>query len=664
MHDDYPSELEPGVGNYTRSWILAAASFVLLLVLVGFFFFMGGSPPPATNRASTPTQSDESGAETARQDLSRQTDANACRNALQKINAELSEKASLRPPALSNEEKEFLRANLSLSSEELSEVESSHYTRLDQHHLFHCLLFRDAASALRKGVRGKVGGQNVRDKPLDQAARAFAWVMREVRLRPQEGEAAPPTFVVRRGWGSALERALVFLALLEQLGEPDAPQPELLGFLLQVPDAEGRMRLWACGVVAGDAKEVYLFDPYFGLPLPGPKGEGIATLAEARTKSEILSQLNIDKYRYPATMEQARSAQAQLVCPLSELSPRMRYLQDKLLGPAVRVRLASDAAKDLERIKTACSTGAEKATPALIPKDQCTLLRRFLSTDEGGADTTHREQLFVRNLVPWDALPTVFQNEQLFPQKSALGMQVRLIFARQFVTPVTEPNQPRDLLLRGRIGSAEEKLVAERDAGRSILAQWANIGDMQKQFQAWLDEATRVYAAILRAKSSEERQQAEKQLDKLWKDRSSYPVHILLNSAAATARNPEVAYQLGLCSQEEAEQVQARLDLQARIGVKPQPSDVAKAQLAWQKALQNWKSFEDEYPLRKDGTSTHPDGAVACRLRGRAESMLGDHKAAVASWKKAAAYPQSDPEKIASLYLAQQWEKQNAGKGK
>jgi hypothetical protein len=419
------------------------------------------------------------------------------------------------------------------------------------------------------------------------------------------------------------------------------------------------MNLWTCGVVIGDGKDVYLFDPHLGLPLPGPNGEGIATLAQVREKSESLAQLNIDeKNRYPVTREQAQAAQAQLVCPLSALSPRMRYLQDKLLGPAVRVHLASDAAKDAERIKSACSAGAAKPTPVQLAKDKCTLLRRFLPPDEGGADTTSpsQAQRFQLALVPWSALPAVFQDERLFPRKSAMGMQVLALFAGSFVTPIMEPGYARDLLLRGRYGSAVEKLVSERATWRSAVEQRANNENLQEQFQTWLDEATRVYANLARAKSSQEREQAEKQAARLWTGRSSLAVHVLLNSAAASARSPEVDYQLGLCSQEQAEQSQARLDLQAQAGVKPFASDVENARKNWQLALDNWKRFEEDYP-------THLDIAAARRLRGWAEAMLGDHKAAIASWKNVSGY-RTELEKLASLYLAQQWQKRHASKAK
>src|SRR5438132_607129 len=80
-----------------------------------------------------------------------------------------------------------------------------------------CFLLRDAARSLEVGL---AGGKAARQTPLDRAEAGFAWVVREVRLpppgrQPISAEPAPPAPVLRRGQGSPLERALVFLALLE-----------------------------------------------------------------------------------------------------------------------------------------------------------------------------------------------------------------------------------------------------------------------------------------------------------------------------------------------------------------------------------------------------------------------------------------------------------------
>ncbi|HTU22889.1 MAG TPA: tetratricopeptide repeat protein [Gemmataceae bacterium] len=688
MKPDEPptmSKREQLLFNY-MIWIWLAPLLPLLIVILYFAF--SGPSAPTTGNSSGGRQATENGLDTARQDLTRQTDLTACHRALQEVNAELSDKPARRPPALTNDQKTWLRDELSLSDEELSEVESSHYSKLDEHHLFRCFLMRDVAGTLEvKGVRGKVGGQLVREKPLDQAARAFAWVMREVRLREREGEdrrdagptntAAPPSFVVRRGWGNALERALIFLALLEQLGDPAAAQPELLGFLLHIPNGSGSTRLWACAVVVGDDKEVYLFDPRLGLPLPGPKGKGIATLAQARKQPEILAQLHLgkkyqylalpldfpaclsylaqlhvgEKLQYPVTAEQARAAQAHLVPPLSALSPRMRYLQDKLLAPALRVRVAADAAADYERVKVACSAGVEKPFPVVVARDYCTLVQRFLPEEEGGVDTTSRMKRFYRDLVPWNVLPAFFRDERRFPRHSELGQRVLGQFMASFYLPTMDAGRARDLLLRGRYSSVVPELVSERESWRQQLVQRANAVDLEAKAEKWLDHVTSVYARKYRAKQPRERQLAEQQVKEAWEDSAALPVAIILNSYAAVARKPEVDYQLALCAQEQAEQLQARLDLQTQVGATAHPRDVEKAQADWQNALNAWTRFDEDYPR-------HPDRAAARLLRGRAEAMLGEHKAAIASWKNVSGF-QTDLEKLASLHLAQQWQKKH-----
>jgi hypothetical protein len=284
--------------------------------------------------------------------------------------------------------------------------------------------------------------------------------------------------------------------------------------------------------------------------------------------------------------------------------------------------------------------------------------------DEGGSDTANREmRRFIAKLVPWEILPPVFQQEQLFPTKSALREQVFNRFGTHFVAWAVIPGSPRELLLRGRYRSAVEKLVSERDSLRRQVEQRENAPDLEEQFQKWLEGATRAYARQVTAKQPDERERAEQQVNAVWNSPSSWPIHVVINSSAAVVRNVEVAYQLGLCSQEEAEQSQARLDLQAQTGAAPFRPDVEKAQLAWRKALGNWQHFDEDAPK---GSSDRP---AARLLRARAEFMLGNHEAAIASWKAVASWKDgpgapTDLERIAASYLAQQSEKQHAGKGK
>src|SRR5262249_14339331 len=150
-------------------------------------------------------------------------------------------------------------------------------------------------------------------------AAAFAWAVRQVRLREYEGPTLPPQPVLRRGWGTAMERSLVFFAALRQLG--------LDGCFLALPrPSQDRPRYGACGVlIPGKEKpEIHLFDPRLGLPLPGPKGQGTATLADVRTQPDVLKQLSADKQDYDVSPEQARAAEVHVVAPLSALAPRLR----------------------------------------------------------------------------------------------------------------------------------------------------------------------------------------------------------------------------------------------------------------------------------------------------------------------------------------------------
>jgi hypothetical protein len=652
MRDDDPSALAASERHSVRNWLIGLAAIAVVLAIVVFFFW--GSPSvQTTNTSSGPKPVEENTLETARQNLTRQTDLNTCRGVLQQINSELGEKPGLRPPALSQEQTEWLRKNIELDEGELKEIDSPNYTRLDGQHLDRCFLLRDAVRALEvKGV--KAGGAAVMETPLEQATRAFAWVVRQVWLGEHEGQAVPPAFALRRGWGRPFERALVFLAMLEQFGDPEAARPEVLGCLLYVPgDKEGRMRFWACGVIVGDGKDVYLFDPRLGLPLPGPKGQGVATLAQVRKQPDVLAQLNLDeKHRYDVTAEQAKKAHALLVCPLSSLSPRMRHLQEKVLAPTVRVRLRADPAKELERLQSACDSDGNKTHVELARLD-VGLLRRFLPPDEGGVGggdprTMSPKDRFTFEMVPWTAYPSQLQDDPRLPPDNVLSQRLRRLFAATFITPMLNPGQSRDLLLRGRYSSATRELVSEHQRWRDQRKQRANAGNLEQKIGQWVDEMFKAYAEQLQAKSASERDQAERQAKELWKDQRAAPVYLLLFSAAAEARTPEVIYQLGLCSQEQAEQLQARLDLQAHAGgAARRPADLKKAQETWQDALGTWNQFEESYRL------AHPARTAVHSMRGRAEAMIGLTKAASATWKN---LPDNatDLEKLAALYLARQ----------
>jgi hypothetical protein len=498
----------------------------------------------------------------ARQSLARDTDVNTCRTALQQINSHLLKKPDMRPPGWQPGQREETQRLLGLPDADLSEADSSTYTTLDGQHLDTCYLFRDAVRSLEpRGIPDEDAPQ-----PLDRVAGAFGWAVREVRLQPHANYTTPPSFAVRRSWGTELERALVFLEMLRQIhesrqlpvGDPrKIAQGEITGCLVFLPeDAEGKQeRLWACGVLIKDDPNLYLFDPRLGLPLPGPDGR-VATLADACTdgpdnplrRLDLVPGSQKKEERYDVTAEDARKAVLRQVASLSAVSPRMRHLQDVVLKPRKpeeRVQLAVDVVQQRQRLNQAGEAAKAKGWKGKVEAWQdveagtqpvklvpgATLLRRFLPPEEGGTDTVHQfpvgfgfslpatwRQWFEFEMVPWGALPSQFRDYLQFPPNIGLGQRVRFRFANYWIAPALEPGKQRDLMLRGRYAKAvpelnnestllEDRLEREKNERAAALAKGKDAAGNQITLESlvydWVnDKAKPAYANLLRAEQA------------------------------------------------------------------------------------------------------------------------------------------------------------------
>jgi hypothetical protein len=658
------------LGTYGyRFWVAVALVGGLVVAAVVMWVAKGTTRPVSPGATAVrPTVTDDELA-AARDTLSREPNLDACKAAVGQLNAYVNRHADRRPPALGPEERDQLAGRFGLAGAELAEVDSGTYTALDAHHTDECFLLRDAARALDAEETGPQG-RPLRPEPVERAAAAFRWVVREVRhiehgLGRYGLDLAPPAYVLRRGWGNSRERALVFLALLAQ----DAGPERLTGCLLSLPgEGNGPPRLWACGVAVGDGKDVYLFDPRAGLPLPGPGGRGVATLAQAVKDPSVLARLDVDAgHRYDVKPEQARAAEGLAVFPLSSLSPRMRHLQDTLLGRGSAVRLASDPA-DLDRI--AAAVKASGGPGASVWKPGVGTLRRFLPAEQGGADAggpfplnelpgfvapddqtrmqMNHVKLFELTLVPWEALPPQF-NPVDFPFTVGLGQTVRENFAAPFMKPVRDPRGARELLLRGQYAQAVPKLVSEDGELREWVARRAAATDLDRNMQEWLKVAREAYVEQQRAKNAGNARllgEVNKRIESLWGGKSIGPVAILLFGASSGPRDAEVTYQLGLAMHEQAEQRQARLDLLAKAGVTPAESDVERCRQAWTDAKGWWDRFATDFG---QGFSA----PAARQNRGRAEAMLGDWSSAAAT-RGDLSGPMTPLEQVAALYRARE----------
>lgn len=232
---------------------------------------------------------------------------------------------------------------------------------LDGRHIEDCMLYRGVATAILQRHGSDA------DDDLSRARHLFDWVIRQVQLVPPGTLAPPPellnlngqTFQARarpfdamlRGLATEVnanwaERSGVFLALCQQVGLDAgllAITPAEVGQGVLLPEGgagdeqeavatEPPLPALACGVLING--QVYLFDCRIGLPIPGPDGQGVATLEQAASDPAILDHLSLPKASYPIRSEDLSQGRVRvlLASSLGSLAPRMKRLQERLTG--------------------------------------------------------------------------------------------------------------------------------------------------------------------------------------------------------------------------------------------------------------------------------------------------------------------------------------------
>lgn len=582
---------------------------VLLLPLCLLAAGCGGcAGKPSSTGTTLRGRPAEDALEQARETLSRASDVMTCRTALLQVNRHLGRNPESRPALLTAEQRLMLQdpAQFGLNAAELAEVESSTFTPLDGQHLELCLLFRDVARWLEADSLPSA----------DRANRAFAWTVRQVRLREgRGGEPVPPHFILRRGSGTVLERGLVFLALLEQLQVPGC----LLGPATEAPTATNA---WGCGALVeapGGGKQVLVFDLRLGLPLPG-------TLAQLRTQPELLKQLTVDpKQAYDLTSEQVRAARVYPAGFLSALAPRMDYLQEELPSGEAKLRLVIDPVQQAKAWQEAAGDAQVRLGKAALRS-----LRQFLPEDEGGTDRVGAQvRMFESELVPWHELP-----ERVRRLEGEPGARLQNYFGLPFRALYLEPGGPRDALLRGRPNDAARDLVEMRrimDTQKQLLAVADRIDE---QLDAWIPRVIEAHAEVVRAEAAAARDKSLQSAvgaalareEQVYKE-GSRPLVTLLDGKSATARAGEVLYLLALCMHEQAERLEGRLEKARRAGQEPPAADVEAARNDWKEAAERWEMYVNENPTAANAPAGRTMAARALAAQGdtaKAAALLED----------------------------------------
>ncbi len=677
-----PSASEGGYTPRSRSGLVRDT--LCVSVLFALTLAAGCSrTPPVSPTARTQTRTEDFLA-AAREDLLKSGDLPVCQSAVRQLNQHLGQQLREKRPELTDAQRKVLEERFRLTTEELGEVASGSLTLLDAHHLEGCLLFRDAARSL--AVEGRPAGE--------QAAAAFQWSMRQVRLRAREAPAVPPQVALRRGWGSALERSLVFLAVLQQLG--------IDGCLVALPGpSEEQPRHWLCGALlnTGSSPEIQLFDPRMGLPLPGPKGQGIATLAQLRAEPDLLKQLSAEKAEYDVTAEQARNIELRVVVPLSALAPRLKVAEE-LLGTGLPVRLAVEPVALLKKFEDA-ATGEGPKAPLRAAREVIGVLRDFVPPADGGTGKTFHSAvhipleyfpklglgeelerpyliLFQRPFRDFALEPRMPRDDLLRSHFIYLGKpstdKTRMPFERaedgaaeakgkrderrgneaervgrnpagvQAQTEVLDrARMPRDLILRGKYDEAAGFLVAMCE---QLLAQRERLNrstELPKRLQEWHPKMITAQAVFLRAQGSPGEPEARRQRDQLWAEGDKYLL-VVLEGMAAPPLLEEVTFQLALCKHEQADRLQARLNRDQVTGKTVPAAQANEVRDAWRDAAHWWDTFINENAAR-------PTAAAATRWRAGVHEVLGD-KAAAANLLEQDAPNLTAPERAGRAYEA------------
>jgi hypothetical protein len=647
--------------------------------LIGFLsciclsFIVDGCARPAQPTSSTrQARQAENALDSISDTLRKGNDLEACRNVIRQINNQSSRREDTESRSLSKEQEELLRTFFGLDAQELAEAGSNVFTLLDVHHLELCFLLRDAVRSLRMDSL----------RPQERAAAAFAWTVRQVGLRERPGEPLPPQFVLRRGLGTAQERALVFLAMLQQLG--------IHGCMVAMPPGAptSAAPYWAGALIDN---EIYLFDTRLGLPLPGSGGKGIATLSQVVAQPDLLQVLSVDgKYPYDVTPQQVKNAEVYLASPLSALAPRMEYLQTTLAateGVNVWVDL-SDLLKSFQGATTRPNFTGKKLQVWSLP---LRALRSYLPATEGGVGKADRQQQTLAAVdVPWPYFP-----RELLDLGGEPGQRLRQLFASPFIYLYMEPRMPRellmtwlpglfqptgaglnqaripdlvqhermprDLMLRGRFDEATNVLVSIlEELRRQRAVPMSPGGDVEVRL--WRDEAVRVYGTLLQLERQAANPKAQatqnpaaladakKRVAALWQN--SGKVQDLVRRSAAQPMVTDVLLLMALCKQEQADRLEERLNRSARTGKRPTSSDAKAARDAWKSAAGWWETF-------LEGHGSSPNAPAARLLRARALEAIGEKEGAIALLEDLSG-DLTNLEKTARLYLARRLKEHEA----
>lgn len=605
---------------------LPQALFCMVLVMVALVSTVlvnGCKKTSRTGGTTEPTAAKVNPWEQVAKKLKKDTDFVTCQNALRILVENLRNDESLPKPAILGAQQESdLSAVVPLNAADREEIHNWNYSAHDPAYLADCLLMRDAAQSLK-----------VPNLTSEQCADiGFAWVCRSVALQSMPvgdkkgsiAAALPPTSVLRRGYGSALERMYVFLSLLQQMdldvcliGPPGARDVgEWSAFASDrttlFPGGPSRP-FWGVGVRLG--ADIKLYDPWRGEAFPA-LFNALKANPEAHNKW-FESPMNLSGLK-PGDIKNAR---LYLAVPVNSLSPRMEMLHQKMSKEGLGVRLS------INPTSLQANFPDPKPTFWNPPEDRFAYgraSRTFLPRELGGTDDGQGQiriyDFYIQVQIPTGFKTTLSEFQGIDTKEagdatSRLSDWTRQIYRGSFITV---PN-PRERIVRGHFQEAIRDLIEKRDIFDKSLDAVRYTPDVEEQIRNWCFTAKDLYqklgrTAIIDDKVEKATRLAELQaaIDTHWRDPAAL---IMISRVSSPICKLEVSFLIALCKHEEAERAQTEADY-----VKGEDAaGKQKAKEAWINARNYWRNYFEGFNSIQENI---PGRAMQARtLSSRAEKL-------------------------------------------
>ncbi len=590
----------------------------LLTATLGVGLLLAGSAgcstrPPTSNAGVADRKNDDPWPRAAGE-LHRESEVLACRRVLEQLRTDLANNTDpqFQPASLAPDQEKPLQQLMNLSERELGELRPAAYTGLDAQHLAECYYLRDVARSL--GVAGL--------PPERQARVAFDWVTRQVAAEPwvaaingqrQIMPPAPPSLSLARGAGSGLERAYVFLGLLQQLGldgclvgPPEAAQRGWSYAAVPKPNALPRGPFWAAGVRVGP--HVYLYDCWRGDAVPGPATNtgGVATLAQVKTDANLLRAWRDDPADpFDVPPADVAASVPFLAVALSSAAPRFRRLETELRHDAPGVRLFTDVVALQDRFAAETKSAVGFWNPPGEGFSTTRALASYVPPREGGSSEIAELARFRDDLVPRDlfTLPDALRprppsgprdpGDPGVPEASdRLQGLCAAIYRASFVSPPS----PRERLQRGQFAEVTPLLIQRRAGFLAGLERLRTDRSRDDDLTRWVASARELYTTLLRVRVRESADPAGAAaagaaVEDFWK-KEVVAVTALVDVAASEAGAAEATFLLALCRHEQAERAQLAYET-AKAGTPGAGVERARerATAEWAEAVGWWQRY-------------------------------------------------------------------------